>query len=159
MNPIIVVLDPGSTIGYAILNFNGDLIECKSFKGTLSDVILRVSKHGKPAIVGTDVDPIPKTVEKFSSSTGAKIVFPEGNMLFIQKRKITRKYLKKKNIKLKNRHELDALAAALIAWKSFKTLFNKIENKILEQNISKKVKELVIIEEISIKSAINKIKN
>lgn len=155
MDPLIVGIDPGSTIGYAVLDFDGKLREVGSFKGKLSDIIERVSRLGKPSIVGTDVDPIPKTIQKFSSLTGARIVFPKGNLLFIQKRKTTKKYLKKKDIKLKNRHELDALAAALIAWKSFKTLFNKIENKIPDEKLSKEVKKLVITEDIPIKKALD----
>mgnify|MGYP001566600685 CR=1 FL=1 len=157
MDPLIVGLDPGSTIGYAILNLDGELISVDSIKSSLNDVISKVSKFGKIIIVGADVDPVPKMVEKFSSLTGAKIVFPNGNMLFIKKRDMTRGYLKNKDIKLKNRHELDALAAALIAWKSFKTLFNKIENEIHDEKISKEVKKLVIIENMPIKKALNKI--
>ena len=59
---------------------------------------------------------------------------------------------------MKNRHELDALAAALIAWKSFKNLFNKIENEIMDERISEEVKKVVVVENIPIKRALDRVK-
>jgi len=59
--------------------------------------------------------------------------------------------------KLKNKHEMDALASALFAYKSFKGLFNKIDNEVKNEEISNKVKKLVLTEEINIKKALSKL--
>ncbi len=52
---------------------------------------------------------------------------------------------------------MDALASALFAYKSFKGLFNKIDNEIKDEIISSKVKKLVLVEQIPIKKALSKL--
>ncbi len=157
MEFLITGLDPGSTVGYAIIDLNGCLLEVSSFKGGLDQAIKKVCNKGKVIIVGTDVRNSPKFIEKFAAKVNAKIIVPEKDLLYIQKKRITKEYLKNKNLKLKNKHEMDALASALFAYKSFKGLFNKIDNEIHNEEISSKVKKLVLVEQIPIKKALSKL--
>ena len=123
MDGYILGLDPGTRVGYALLDLYGNIVDIDSFKGDLNEAIFRTSKYNI-LVVGTDVCKIPRFVGRFASRIGAQVVFPENNLLFYEKRKKTKEYLKKLDIKLKNKHEMDALAAALIAYRGFKSLFN-----------------------------------
>ncbi|MEK6951704.1 MAG: DUF460 domain-containing protein [Nanoarchaeota archaeon] len=163
MEFLIVGLDPGATVGYAILNLDGGLVDVNSFKGSLDQAVKIISNKGKVIIIGTDVMNTPKFIQKFSARINAKVIVPERDLLYIQKKKLTKKYLKDKDLKLKNKHEMDALASALFAYKSFKGLFNKIDNEISllgkkSEEISSKVKKLVLVEQIPIKKALNKLR-
>jgi len=157
MDGYIIGLDPGSKIGYAVLDLDGNLVEVDSFKGDLDNTVKRISKYGKILLVGTDVMKIPKFVRKVSSQFGAKIISPEYDLLFYEKRKKTKEYLKKLDIKLKDKHQMDALAAALIAYRRVGGLFNKIDNEIKDESISREVKKIVLDEGISIKHALKKV--
>ncbi|MBI2499677.1 DUF460 domain-containing protein [Candidatus Woesearchaeota archaeon] len=157
MESLIVGLDPGATVGYAILDLNGGLIDVGSFKGSLDQAVKIISNKGKVIIIGTDVMNTPKFIQKFSARINAKVIVPERDLLYIQKKKMTKEYLKEKELKLKNKHEMDALASALFAYKSFKGLFNKIDNEINNEEISNRVKKLVLVEQIPIKKALSKL--
>ena len=113
---------------------------------------------GKVVAVGTDVSPVPKFVDKFASNFGAKIIEPKNDLQLRYKKKLTKEYLKDKNIKVKNKHELDALAAALVAFKHYQPLFNKINNHLNQINkeyLNKEIKNTVLRKEIPIKRAID----
>ncbi|MEK6934709.1 MAG: DUF460 domain-containing protein, partial [Nanoarchaeota archaeon] len=155
MESIIVGLDPGSIVGYAFLDLYGNLIDVGSLRGKLDDIVRKVSENGKAIIVGTDVNRVPKFIGKFSAKMNSKIISPNNDLLHIQKKRVTKEYLKFKNIKLKNKHEMDALASAIFAFKAYKKLFNKIDNEIKNEEISNKVKELVLVRQIPIKNALD----
>ncbi|MEK6922835.1 MAG: DUF460 domain-containing protein [Nanoarchaeota archaeon] len=157
MNGYIIGLDPGSKVGYAVLDLEGNLIEVDSFKGGIDRTISEIHKHGKVLLIGTDVMRVPKFVKKVSSQLGARVIAPEYDLLYCEKKKKTNRYLRKINIKLKDRHQLAALAAALIAYRQVKGLFNKIDNEIKDESVSSKVKSLVLIENIPIKHALKKV--
>ena len=158
MDSLILGLDPGNTIGYAALDFDGNIVAIDSFRGNLSEAISRVNKHGKVIVVGTDVKKVPRFVEKFSSKTGAQLISPKYNLLLQEKKKKTKEFLKDFDMKLKNRHEVAALAAAIIAFKSVNGLFNKIDNE-YDKDISNKIKQIVLCENIPIKKAFRKVKD
>ena len=157
MDGYIVGIDPGNKVGYAILDLDGNLVEISSFKGNISKILLEISKYGKVLLIGTDVMKVPKFVKKVSVQLGAKVISQEYNLLLREKRKKTKAYLKKINTKLKDMHQLDALAAALVAYRHVKSLFNKIDNEIKDEKISKEVKKIVLVENIPIKHALEKI--
>lgn len=168
MEFLIVGLDPGATVGYAILDLDGGLVEVNSFKGNLDQAVKIISNKGKVIIIGTDVMNTPKFIQKFSARINAKVIVPERDLLYIRKKKLTKEYLKDKELKLKNKHEMDALASALFAYKSFKGLFNKIDNEISlflgrkalgkeSEEVSSKVKKLVLVEQIPIKKALSRL--
>jgi len=157
MDGYIVGIDPGNKVGYAILDLEGHIIEINSFKGNLSKILLEISKYGRVLLIGTDVMKVPKFVKKASVQLGAKVISPEYDLLLREKRRKTKAYLKQSNTKLKDMHQLDALAAALVAYRHINSLFNKINNEIKDEKISKEVKKIVLIENIPIKHALKKI--
>ena len=124
MNPagkgIVVGVDPGTTVGIAVLDTKGNLLLVASRKGARrNEVVNLISGFGKPLVVSTDRNPPPKYVEKLSSNFGAKIFFPEHHITMIEKRRLTKEFSEE----IKNSHQLDALAAAVKAWKNYRRTF------------------------------------
>lgn len=159
---IILGLDPGATKSYAILDLRGELIKLKSSRTLdLNKTIKEVFKIGKPLIVSCDVIPAPSFIEKFSSFTGAKKNIPNKNLLIKDKISIAKGYLRNSKYKIKNKHQRDALIAAIIAYKKYRSLFDKIDerlNKINRLDLSEKIKCLVLTKNIPITKAINSLK-
>ncbi len=83
---------------------------------------------GKPVIIAGDVNPPPMMLEKIASGFSSKLFHPQSNMTISEKLKIAEKYSKKASPdrKLwKNKHERDALAAALRAWKRIRHVIDR----------------------------------
>ncbi len=155
----IIGIDPGTTKSYAVLDLNGNILEVSSSKRlNESSITKEVFKFGKPILIGTDINKIPNLVEKIASSLGAKIFKPEINLQGHHKSKLVKKFLRKKDFEIKNKHENDALISAILAYKSIKPLLNKIDNKYPNKNVSE-IKNLVLKENINIKKAINLIES
>lgn len=158
MELLILGLDPGSTVGFAALNLDGELVTLDSVRNCdLAHAISKINPLGKIIVVGTDVTPVPKFVNKFASNFGAKIIEPKDDLLLKYKKKVTKEFLKNQDIKVKNKHELDALAAALAAFKHYKPLFNKIDNHLNQINklyLKKNIKNSVLTNDVPIKKAL-----
>jgi len=155
----IIGIDPGTTKSYAVLDLHGNILDVKSSKKLDASTITKEAfKHGKPIIVGTDVKKVPSFVEKIASSLGAKIFKPEINLQGNHKNKLVKKFLKKKNLEINNKHENDALISAILAYKSIKPLLHKIESKYPNLNIEE-IKNLVLKENINIKQAIDSLED
>jgi len=152
MRCYILGLDPGSTIGYALLDLDGNLIVVDSFKGTLNEAIEKITSYGRVVIIGTDVCKVSKAVDRIATLTGANIVYPDRDLLFYDKRKKTKEYLKLKNTKLKDKHQMDALASALFAYKHYCNLFNRINNE-YDSEVSENIKREILINNLPIKKA------
>ncbi len=119
---LIVGLDPGTTLAYALLNLNGAILSVKSSKQiSMNALPLEITKLGRPVVVASDVYPAPNSVKKFATAFGAKLISPEENMTIKEKNYITRDY------KLDNKHEKDALASAIFAFKRIRGMLNKID--------------------------------
>lgn len=150
---LIVGIDPGTTVAYAVLDINGNILKINSAKEiSLSSLISEVIKHGKPVITGCDVSPAPSFVEKFATKTGSKLIDPEADLLKKEKQELV------KGIKTRNIHESDALSSALYAFKTIKPLLSKTDRileKLNKEKISEQVKEQVIKNNIAIKTAID----
>ena len=153
MDYYIAGIDPGTTIGFALLDLNGHPVAVDSFKGTISDVFSLASRYGKIIIVGTDVSKTPKTIAKFASRIGAIVISPDYDMMYYEKRKKTKDYITYYGLKLKNKHQRDALLAALLAYRNFTTLFNKIHNEVSDEDVSYAIKKEVLLHNTSIKKA------
>lgn len=137
MNKLIIAgIDPGTVGAYALLDLDGNVIEIASGRDfNHSKITLNITRHGKVFIIGCDVNQPPVLTEKLASSIGAKVVSPDHDLKYSEKIKIVDKFLKTKKyfIKLENKHEKDALAAALYGLKRIKGVMKKIEDH-LEQN-------------------------
>ena len=65
---LIVGIDPGTTIGYAVLDIEGNLIHLNSSKQLdLSLLISETINFGKAVLVGTDKAKVPGLVEAFAN--------------------------------------------------------------------------------------------
>jgi predicted RNase H-like nuclease (RuvC/YqgF family) len=134
---LIAGIDPGTTLGYALIDLDGRLVKTRSSKQLeMSSLILEMIKEGKVAVIGTDKGKTPKFIEKLASKIGARTIKPDEDMNVEDKRELTRGY------DLKDEHEKDALASALYAFKRIRGLLNKIDNY-LEENKKTEIKDQV----------------
>ena len=78
MKPLLIVgIDPGTTVGYALLDVNGKVVKVDSSKGLdLDTLTAKIAAVGIPLVVGCDKAKVPSLVDKFSIKVGAKLVFP-----------------------------------------------------------------------------------
>lgn len=150
---LIVGVDPGTTLGYAVLDIHSNLIKTKSSKQlNLNSLISEVTDLGKVVVVGTDKAKVPSLVELFSVKTGGRTIRPEEDLKVEEKKKLISNY------KVRDDHQADALASALFAYKKTESLLKKIEvfaknNK--KSDIRDKIINLVLTKSISIKQAVD----
>ena len=148
---LIVGVDPGTTVGYAAIDFEGNLVKVHSEKdfdmGTLiSDVI----KLGKPLIVASDKQYNPDFVEKFAIKLGARLIGPDYDLKVSEKRDAVREY------ETGNQHEMDSLASAVFALKKINPLLKKINvfvQHYKKEHIKNQLIEFVIGKELNIRDA------
>ena len=108
MNEIIIGIDVGTTTAIAIFNLEGNLLFLNSKKEyKTSEIIRDIIKFGRPILICTDKNKIPKKVKKIASIFSCKIFYPSKNPSQIQKYRLT------KNFEYKNYHERDAIFSAL----------------------------------------------
>ncbi|WP_207205285.1 DUF460 domain-containing protein [Methanolobus psychrotolerans] len=120
----IVGIDPGTTVGIAILSLDGELLLSNSIRGISHDEVVRmIAEYGKPAIVATDVYPTPSAVEKIRRSFNAVIWTPGGEIRSEDKIALARQF------GYSNDHERDSLAAALTTYKAYKNVFSRVEKR------------------------------
>lgn len=151
---IIVGIDPGTTVGYAILDLNGRLIQVDSAKEfDLSTLISKIIYHGRVLAVGTDKQRTPSFVNDFAVKTGAVIISPKEDIKVEEKENIAKEF------EFKGDHQKDALASAIFAYKRLKHLLNKIEdflNNNKKLNLKNRIIEIVVKNNgISIKAALD----
>jgi len=142
--PLVAVgIDPGTTLGYAVVGLEGDVVMVGSARGAgLQQLIEAVTYYGKPVIVGTDKAKLPELVYQFSAKTGARIVAPETDLLVAEKKELI------KGIEAQNSHENDALSSALFALKRFSQRLSKIEpylRDVRKERLVEDVKRLIIM--------------
>jgi hypothetical protein len=124
---LIIGVDLGNTIGIAILDTRGNIVNLSSKKEVgRSDIIKHVLKFGNPLLIASDVNPLPKGVEKLASALGCHVFYPQVSMTYKEKTKIIDEYKEK----IKDSHQKDALAAALRAFKNYHSMFLKIEETV-----------------------------
>jgi len=120
-------LDAGTTVGVAILDLHGNIVDLTSKRSARkSDLIKYVLKFGKPLIVASDVNPMPKTIERLSSALGSRTYYPEVSLTNLDKEKIVDDFEEE----IKNSHQKDALAAAIKAFRSYHELFIRVEKSL-----------------------------
>ena len=138
MKKLIVGIDPGVTCGVAALTLDGSPVFIGSRRGwTLNDLLKMLTTLGEPVIISSDVSSAPELVEKLSTNLNAIIFTPLISLGTVEKQHLARNYAENHNVKLKNVHEADALAAALKAYNHFKSKFEQIEVRL--RNLDSKV--------------------
>ncbi|WP_394325587.1 DUF460 domain-containing protein [Methanosarcina barkeri] len=146
----IVGIDPGTTVGIAILSLDGELLYLKSSRGMAPDEVVKlIAEYGKPAVVASDVTPMPGSVEKIRRSFNAVPASPGIEVSAEEKIALGRTF------GYSNDHERDALTAALLTYRSYKNIFSRIEKK-APQNADLELIKFYVIRGASIEAAIEK---
>ncbi|MDK2892053.1 DUF460 domain-containing protein [Methanohalophilus sp.] len=150
--PTIVGIDPGTTVGIAILSLDGDLLHSGSYRGISFDEIVKlIAEYGNPAVVASDVFPMPDAVERVRRSFSAVAYSPGTEIPADEKIAMARPY------NYSNDHERDSLTAALFAYKKYKSLLQRVDRKTPLDVDRTKVK-LKVIQGLSIGNAIEQIR-
>ena len=149
---LIVGVDPGTTVGYAAIDFEGNVIKTHSEKNLdLGALISELIIIGKPLIISGDKQKNPDFVERLAVKLGARVISPDYDLKVSEKRDLTRQH------ETKNHHEADALASAFFAFKKIRPLLNKI-NIFIEhykkENIRPQLVEFVVGKELNIRGAV-----
>ncbi|HEX54937.1 MAG: hypothetical protein DRO94_04570 [Candidatus Altiarchaeales archaeon] len=127
---LIVGIDPGTTTGVAALNFRGEIVDLFSSKNlSLDSVIKHLISLGRVSVVATDVVPTPNFVSKLAAQLGSRIYTPAEPIQVSEKIELTRHY------KPEDKHQRDALAAALHTFNKFKNKFQKIDSLCLGDDV------------------------
>jgi hypothetical protein len=142
MSSLIVGIDPGITTGVAVFDMQGHLLLAESRRNfRLSEIRKFILERGRPLIIASDMNPLPRSIEKIASSFSARVVFPEGVLTKKSKRRIAGDFLKKWNARhenglpWKNRHEKDALVAGWYAWKRIRRTVSKMEKRFKDSEL------------------------
>ncbi|WP_292387594.1 DUF460 domain-containing protein [Methanosarcina sp. UBA5] len=147
----IVGIDPGTTVGIAILSLDGELLYLKSSRGMAPDEVVKlIAEYGKPAVIASDVTPMPGAVEKIRRSFNAVPASPGIEVSAEEKIALG------KTFGYSNDHERDALTAALLTYRSYKNIFSRIEKK-APQNADLELIKFHVIRGASIEAAIEKV--
>jgi predicted RNase H-like nuclease (RuvC/YqgF family) len=104
-----------------------------------SDLIKHIVSFGKPIIIASDVNPLPKMIERLAAALGSKVYYPEVSLTNVEKEKIINDFEKE----VKNSHQKDALAAGLKAFKNYHELFLKVEETLAKQHKEEIFEEVV----------------
>ena len=149
---LIVGVDPGTTVGYAAIDFEGNVKQVGSGKDLdLGTLIPKLICLGKPLIIAGDKQKNPDFVDKLAVKTGARVMCPGYDLKVSEKRELLGSY------ETKNHHETDALASAVFALKKIRPLLNKI-NIFIEhykkEGIKPQLIEFVVGKELNIRGAV-----
>lgn len=149
---LIVGVDPGTTLGYAVIDFEESIVKIGSEKNLdLSSLISKIIKLGKPLIVAGDKEYNPDFVDRLAVKLGARVISPDYDLKVSEKRELTKEY------ETGNQHEMDALASAIFAFKKIGSLLKKI-NIFVEhygkENIRQQLIEFVVGKGLSVREAV-----
>jgi len=121
---LIVGIDPGTNVGIAALNLDGDLIHLSSSRGlSHADIVSAVSKIGRPVLVATDKTVMPFGVEKVRRAFSAIAWTPVKDVPLKETHELIEGY------DFANDHERDALSAAFLAYRSYANKFEAVQKR------------------------------
>lgn len=144
----IVGIDPGTTTAIAILDLDGNLKSAVSSRTfSFADVVEHISASGDPLVIATDVVPTPATVEKAKRVFNAVLFTPPAEVSTEEKVNLAKRF------GYANDHERDAIAAAILAYNSYKSKFAQVEKKCPPLLSIDEIKAMVV-RGISVDSAI-----
>ncbi|MEM4282422.1 MAG: DUF460 domain-containing protein [Candidatus Woesearchaeota archaeon] len=155
---LIVGIDPGTTVGFALLDISGRLV-CLGSKKHLevNGLVRETERHGKALIVGCDRKKVPGLIEAFAAKYSATIISPERNLTARAKGRLVKGY---RNSRPMNAHEVDALASAVLAFKRVRGLLERVGrfSKLAKRpELLEKVAEEVVKKKVAIKKVLARI--
>jgi predicted RNase H-like nuclease (RuvC/YqgF family) len=122
---LIVGIDPGTTVGIAALDLNGELVKVHSSRQMgMGDVIEFLYSLGKPIVIASDVSPMPFSVEKIRRAFQAVAYTPRQDISVEVKYELAGRY------SYGNDHERDALTAAIEASRYWRHKFEPISRRV-----------------------------
>jgi predicted RNase H-like nuclease (RuvC/YqgF family) len=124
LKSLIVGIDPGTNLGLAVIDDNGNIIDKISGKNIQNeDIIKYISDLKYVVLIATDKKEIPKTILDIASKLNIGVYSPKEDISL----EIKNKYYKDENLKniFENNHEFDAYISAIEALKKLKEIFEK----------------------------------
>jgi uncharacterized protein len=159
------------TVGVAILDLSGQILNVNSFKEvSRAEITKHIINYGKTVLVATDVHVPPKMVKKMAASLNSKIYFPYRDLAVSAKNELVDDYIYSNDQNLtrrsqdnnelipQNAHERDALAAAIQGFKKYQKKLEQIERRTENLELTSKMVDdikILVINEIPITKAIN----
>lgn len=129
--PVIVGVDPGTTVGLAIIDLEGVPLLVTSLKTPDRDeVISKIMEIGEAVLVATDVARPPSFAKKIASLLNARLYAPERDLSIEEKVKTVKEAESRYQLDIPDSHARDALAAALKAYCEFKPTLEEIYSKL-----------------------------
>lgn len=156
-------LDPGLTVGIAILDLRGDLVHINSIKeASHAEVIMEIMDKGKAIVIGSDVHPPPRMVKKIATALNSELYTPERIFSVASKNELVNTFLMEKKLDISlDAHERDALAAAIKTYRHYENKLRQVESRLTNSDISEReVDEIkgLVIKGTPITNAIKKIR-
>jgi len=119
---LIVGIDPGSTIGVALLDLGGRKVACISFEGGgIAGASRVIERHGTPSLVACDVTPPPDMAVKLASYFSCRLFVPGRQIREEEKRAVA------SGAGARNNHERDAYCAAVYAFRASANKLRQID--------------------------------
>ena len=114
---MIVGVDAGLTTAVAFVSLSGKPIGVKSGKHWGFEEAMLAIANAAPSveIVACDTNPSSHFAKQLAGAFGARAYTPRRSLQVLDKERIAQH----SGLKLKNKHERDALAAAIVAWRHF----------------------------------------
>ena len=141
-------VDPGVTVGLAVLSLDGQPILVESRRDwSLQELVKRISEIGEPTLISSDVSPASEILKNLSHKLNAVLFVPSISLGADEKRQVARSYADFHGLKLKNAHEMDALAAAVKAYRHYEKKFKHVESRLRKMPVrvsADEVKDLVV---------------
>jgi len=148
MRRLIVGVDPGVTVGLAVLSLDGQPILVESRRDwSLQELLKRISEIGEPTLISSDVSPASEILKNLSHKLNAVLFVPLISLGADEKRQVARSYADLHGLKLRNAHEVDALAAAVKAYRHYEKKFKQVEARVRKMAVkvsADEVKDLVV---------------
>ena len=122
---LIVGIDPGTTVGIAALDLDGDLVHLSSSRALgQAEIISAILAAGRPVLIATDKAEMPFAVEKVRRAFSAAAWTPGKDVLIKEKYELAEGY------DFANDHERDALSAAVSAYRSYANKFDSVLKRV-----------------------------
>jgi len=119
-------------VGIAILDLHGRILDLSTMRqAKKSDIIKHILKFGWPAVVASDVNPLPHSIGKIASTFSSRVFYPKKSLSNAEKIRIIEDY----KDDIEDAHQKDALAAALKAHKKYKELLSKIDASLKRKDL------------------------
>ncbi|MCC6024984.1 MAG: DUF460 domain-containing protein [Desulfurococcaceae archaeon] len=150
---VIVGVDPGTTIGVAVLDFTGRPLLVTSSKVPDREFVIReVLKLGRPVLVAVDTSKPPDFAKKLASKLGAVLYTPDYDLPVEEKRRIVSEYSALYGVEVPDSHARDALAGAVKAYRALRALIEEVESK--TRGLRGVAREKIVVEVLKGKSLV-----